>query len=75
MATTLIYDSKIFEGWFYYSILIFHAKHDKLQLLNFYKANPALFMLEYDFHPIITSFTNIALITIIMMKEIVMSRS
>ena len=56
--------------------LIFHAKPDKLQLLNFFnKANPALFMLEYDFQSVVTSFASIALIMMIMMVMIGTSRS
>ena len=34
----------------------------KLQLLNFYKANPAPFMLEYNLQPVVTNFISIALI-------------
>ena len=41
--------------------MIFHAKRDKLQLLNVYKVNPAPFMLKYNFQPVVTSFISIAL--------------
>ena len=39
--------------------LDFHAKRDKLQLLNFYqcKSLPASFMLEYDLQPVVTHST------------------
>ena len=43
---------------------LFHVKHVKLQLFNFYKVNPAPFMLEYNLQPVVTSFISIALITV-----------
>ena len=43
------------------------AKHDKLQLLNFHKTNPAPVMLKYNLQPVVTSFISIALIMNIMM--------
>ena len=52
------------------AISIFHAKHDKLQLLNFYKANPAPFMLKYNLQFVTIS---VAIIMMIMMMMIGMS--
>ena len=55
---------------FYKSISIFHAKCDELQLLNFYKANPAL---EYNLQPVY--YSSLALIMMTMMMTIGVSRS
>ena len=46
---------------------------NKLQLLNFYK-NSAPFMLEDNLQPVVTSFISIALIMMIVMMTIGMSR-
>ena len=61
----------ILQWLFYYSILIFMKNKIRHSCSTFNTENFALFMLEYNFQPVVTSFVSIALIMMVSMMTIV----